>query len=82
MQIGRKASQSIRLSGRQPDLFTNIIEMAIRVLELLIMQIINLSKKFAEKADVVPMKPEIVPSIRQSERSKRSGKIIRGRSTG
>lgn len=70
VQIGRKASQSIRLSGRQPDLFTNIIEMAIRVLELLIMQIINLSKKFAEKADVVPMKPEIVPSIRQSERSK------------
>lgn len=70
VQIGRKASQSIRLSGRQTDLFTNIIEMAIRVLELLIMQIINLSTKFAEKADAVPMKPEMVPSIRQSKRSK------------
>ena len=70
VQIGRKASQSIRLSGRQPDLFANIIEMAIRVLELLIMQIINLSKKFAEKADAVSMKAEIVPSVRQSERSK------------
>ena len=69
-QIGRKARQSIRLSGRQPDLFANIIEMAIRVLELLIMQIINLSKKFAEKADAVSMKPEILLSIRQFERSK------------
>lgn len=74
-QIGRKASQSIRQSGSQPDLIANIIEMAIRVLELLIMQISNLSKKFAEKADAVSMKPEIVPSVRQSERSKEVGKV-------
>ncbi|MFR1056522.1 MAG: hypothetical protein ACLSFB_20230 [[Clostridium] scindens] len=45
VQIGRKASLSIQQSGGQPELFINIIEMAIRVLELLIMQVINLVKK-------------------------------------
>lgn len=75
VQIGRKASQSIRQSGSQPDLFVSIIEMAIRVLELLIMHIINLSKKFAEKADMVSVKPEIVPSVKQAERSKEVVKI-------
>lgn len=75
MQIGKRASQSIQQSGGKPELFAVIIEMAIRVLELLIMQIINLSKKFAEKADAVSMKPEIVPSVRQSERSKEVEKV-------
>lgn len=70
VQIGRRASLSIQQSGGQPELFVTIIEIAIRVLELLIMQIINLSKKFVEKADTVSMKPEIVPCVKQSERSK------------
>lgn len=75
VQIGRKASQSIRQSGSQPDLFVNIIEMAIRVLELLIMQIINLSKKFAEKSDAVSMKPEVTASVKLSERLKEVVKV-------
>lgn len=75
VQIGKRAGQSIQQSGGKPELFAIIIEMAIRVLELLIMQIINLSKKFAEKADAVSMKPEIVPSVKQSERSKEVEKV-------
>lgn len=75
VQIGRKASLSIRQSGNQPDLFVNIIEMAIRVLELLIMRIINLSKKFVEKADDVPVKSWTVPSVRQSGCLKESEKV-------
>lgn len=35
VEIGKKASQSIHQSGRQPDLFANIIEMVIKVLKLL-----------------------------------------------
>lgn len=35
----------------------------------------NLSKKFAEIADTVSMKPEIVPSVKQSERSKEVEKV-------
>lgn len=49
--------------------------MAIRVLELLIMQIIDLPKKFAEKADAVSVKPEIVPSVEQAERSKEVARV-------
>lgn len=62
MQIGRKARESIRKSGSQPDLFVNIIEMAIRVLELLI---INLAKKVSVKADDIPVKSEIVSTVRR-----------------
>lgn len=61
VQITGNASQSIQQSGTQAELFANIIEMAIRVLELLIIQIINLSKKFAEKVDDVPVKSRTVP---------------------
>lgn len=49
--------------------------MAIRVLELLIMQIIDLPKKFAEKADAVSVKPEIVPFVEQAERSKEVARV-------
>lgn len=77
VQIGMKASLSIQQSGGQPELFINILEMEIRVLELLIMQIICLSKKFAKKADTVSMKPEIVPGVKQSEWSKEVKKYQR-----
>lgn len=40
-QIGRKASQSIRQCGNNPNMFSNIILVAIKVLELLIVQILN-----------------------------------------
>lgn len=68
VEIGGKTSQSIRQSGSQPDLFASIILMAIRVLELLIMQIINMSTKSAGKADEAPAKFEIIPPTRQPER--------------
>lgn len=74
-QIAGRISQSIGRSGSRPELFAIIIEMAIRVLELLIMQIIDLSKKFAEKADAVSVKPEIVPSVKQVKRSKEVVKV-------
>ena len=70
VQIAGRVSQSIGRSGSRPELFAIIIEMAIRVLELLIMQIIDLSKKFVEKADAVSAKLEIVHSVKQAERSK------------
>lgn len=76
IQIGRKVSQSIRQFGSQPDMFVNIIEMALRVLELLIIQVINLSKKFAEKANSVPLKLEMVSSVKQAERSKEVVKVL------
>lgn len=41
VQIGRKASQSIQQCGNNPNLFSDIILMAIKVLELLIVQIFN-----------------------------------------
>lgn len=68
VEIGGKTNQSIRQSGSQPDLFVSVILMAIRVLELLIMQIINMSTKSAVKADEAPAKFEIIPPTRQSER--------------
>lgn len=68
VEIGRKTSQSIRQSGIQPDLFASIILMAIRVLELLIMQIINMSTKSAGRADETPAKFEMIPPTRQPER--------------
>lgn len=67
VQIGRKASLSIQQFDSQPELFVNIIEMAIRVLELLIMQVINLAKKFDVKADEIQAKSGIVPSVTQSD---------------
>ena len=75
VQIAGKVSQSIGWSGSRPELFAIIIEMAIRVLELLIMQIIDLSKKFVEKADAVSAKLEIVPSVKQAGRSKEVVKV-------
>lgn len=75
VQIAGRVSRSIGRSGNRPELFAIIIEMAIRVLELLIMQIIDLSKKFVEKIDTVSMKPEVEPSVKQSERSKEVEKV-------
>jgi len=75
VQIAGRVSQSIGRSGSRPELFAIIIEMAIRVLELLIMQIIDLSKKFVEKSDTVSMKPEVEPSVRRSERLKEVEKV-------
>ncbi len=74
-QIGRKASLSIQQSGGQPELFVNIIEMAIRVLELLIMQVISLAKKWAVKADGVPVKSETVPTVRRLDRIQETEKV-------
>lgn len=39
--------------------------MAIRVLELLIMQVVSLAKKCAVKADGIPVKSETVPTVRR-----------------
>lgn len=63
VEIGRKANQSIWQSGCQPDLFANIVLMAIRVLKLLIVQVINLTKKFVEK-----MEEEIPARLKKSAR--------------
>lgn len=76
VQIGRKASLSIQQSGGQPELFINIIEMAIRVLELLIMQVINLAKKFNVKADETQVKLETVLSVRQLDRLKEAEEVL------
>jgi len=76
VQIGRKASLSIQQSGGQPELFINIIEMAIRVLELLIMQVINLVKKFDVKADESQVKLETLPSVRQSDRQREAKEVL------
>ena len=78
VQIAGRVSRSIGRSGSRPELFAIIIEMAIRVLELLIMQIIDLSKKFVEKSDTVSMKPEVEPSVKLSERSKEVEKVSGG----
>lgn len=75
VQIGRKASLSIQKSGGQPELFANIIEMAIRVLELLIMQVISLAEKFSVKADDVPVKSETVPTVRQLDSLKEAEEV-------
>lgn len=60
VQIGRKASQSIRQAGSNPDLFANIILMAIKVLELLIMQIISKAKNATQRVEVKAKKPEVI----------------------
>lgn len=60
VQIGRKASQSIRQAGSNPDLFANIILMAIKVLELLIMQIISKATKSIQRAEEEPKKLEVL----------------------
>nr|WP_288867532.1 MobA/MobL family protein [uncultured Blautia sp.] len=70
VQIGRKASLSIQQSGGYPELFINIIEMAIKVLELLIIQLINLTRKFDVKANETQGKLETVLSVKQSDRLK------------
>lgn len=67
-QIGRKARLSIQQSGGQPELFANIIEMAIRVLELLTMQAISLARKFATQTEEASTKSDIVPFVRQLDR--------------
>ncbi|MEG0962597.1 MAG: MobA/MobL family protein [Lachnospiraceae bacterium] len=56
VQIGRKASQSIQQCGNNPDLFSNIILMAIEVLELLIVQIFNKLLKPAHSVVESPKK--------------------------
>lgn len=76
VEIGRKANQSIRQSGCQPDLFANIVLMAIRVLELLIVQVINLSKKFVEKMEEESTKPEQIPSVRWSEQTEKVTEVV------
>lgn len=75
VQIGMKTSESIHQSGGQPELFVNIIEMAIRVLELLIMQVISLAKNFVAKTEAAPTKSDIVPSVRQSDRLQETEKV-------
>ena len=57
-------------------MFINIIEMAIRVLELLIMQVINLVKKFDVKADESQVKLETLPSVRQSDRQREAKEVL------
>lgn len=60
MEIGKKVSQSIHQSGNRPEMFAKIIQMAIRVLELIITKIIRASKTVTENAmeltgkDVLP----------------------------
>ena len=54
--------QSIGRSGNRPEVICYYpTEMAIRVFGNFIMQMIDLSKKFVEKADAVSAKLEIVP---------------------
>lgn len=62
MEIGKKASQSIHQSGNRPELFVNIIQMAIRVLELIISQMIHASKIAAENARELATR-EVVPDL-------------------
>lgn len=65
VQIGRKASQSICQAGSNPDLFANIILMAIKVLEFLIMQIISKAKKATQRVEEEPKKAEAIVLIEQ-----------------
>lgn len=63
VQIGRKVSQSIRQAGSNPDLFANIILMAVKVLELLIMQIISKVTKSIQRGEEEPKKPEVIALV-------------------
>ena len=59
MQIGRKASLSIQQSGGQPELFINIIEMAIRVLETLpSVRQSDRQREAKEVLEKIPTKPK------------------------
>jgi hypothetical protein len=60
MQIGRKVSQSIRQYGNNPNLFSSIILMAIKVLELLIIQILNQVLKPIQSIEETPKKAEVL----------------------
>lgn len=76
VEIGREANQSIWQSGCQPDLFANIVLMAIRVLKLLIVQVINLTKKFVEKMEEESTRLEQIPSVRWSEQTEKVTEVL------
>lgn len=66
-QISKRASQSIRVSGKRPDLFVGIVQMAITALKLLINRIFRMeepervtSPKMGTNASKIEVKMELV----------------------